>query len=282
MNPIMCSGLRFAYERSEVVRGVDLEVRPGELFALLGTNGAGKTTTMDLLLGQRRPRAGTIRLLGRDPWHDRRRLAAEVGVAPQESGCAPELTVLETIRLWLRLHRRRDVHRAATDLLGEVHLEHRAELRVGRLSGGERRQLDLAVALCGQPRLLLLDEPTSGLDPQSRKHTWTLLRSLRERGTTILFTTHYLEEAEALANRLAIMDEGRVAFTGTVADAGGPGSLTGPSTTSPVRSRSPSHEPLPHTRPPSGPCEPGCKSPLDGSPSGRQRKPRYTRPPRTR
>jgi ABC-2 type transport system ATP-binding protein len=225
MNPISCQSLRFAYGHTEVVRGVDLEVLPGELFALLGTNGAGKTTTMDLLLGQRRPDTGTIRLLGRDPCRDRRRLAAEVGVLPQDGGCAPDLTAAETVRLWLRLHRRPDLRRTAAGLLAEVDLEHRADLRVGRLSGGEQRRLDLAVALCGAPRLLLLDEPTTGLDPESRARTWALLRALRERGTTILLTTHYLEEAEALADRIAIMDAGRVAFIGTVAEAGGAGSL---------------------------------------------------------
>ncbi|MBB4744814.1 ABC-2 type transport system ATP-binding protein [Actinoplanes octamycinicus] len=225
MNPITCAGVHFGYRHAPVVRGVDLAVRPGELVALLGTNGAGKTTTMDLLLGQRRPDAGTIRVLGRDPCADRRRLTAEVGVLPQESGCAPGLTVAETVRLWLRLHGRRDVHRATAALLTEVELTHRADLRAGRLSGGERRRLDLAVALTGRPRLLLLDEPTTGLDPQSRAHTWALLRALREQGVTILLTTHYLEEAEALADRIAIMDAGRVVFTGTLDEAGGPGSL---------------------------------------------------------
>ncbi|MDI6100284.1 ABC transporter ATP-binding protein [Actinoplanes sp. NEAU-A12] len=225
MKAITCQGVRFTYGRSEVVCGVDLEVGQGELLALLGTNGAGKTTTLEVLLGQRRPAGGRVRLLGRDPFAERRRLAAEVGVVPQESGLAPDLTVAETVRLWLRLHRRDRVGPVSAELLGELDLEHRAAVRVRQLSGGERRRLDLAVALCGVPRLLVLDEPSTGLDPESRQRTWALLRERRRQGTTILLTTHFFEEAEALADRVVIMDRGRVAFTGTVADAGGPGAL---------------------------------------------------------
>jgi ABC-2 type transport system ATP-binding protein len=218
-------GLRFSYGRSQVVRGVDLDVREGELFALLGTNGAGKTTTLELLLGHRRPSGGTVRVLGRDPWRDRRSLAADVGVVLQEGGCAPELTVAETVRLWLRLHRRRHVVRTAGALLEELHLQHRAAVRVRQLSGGEGRRLDLAVALCGDPRLLVLDEPTSGLDPQSRAHTWAVLRKRLRGGITVLVTTHYLEEAEALADRVAIMHAGKVAAIGTTAEVRESGSL---------------------------------------------------------
>jgi ABC-2 type transport system ATP-binding protein len=225
MNAITCAGVRFAYSRSEVVCGVDLSVGRGELFALLGTNGAGKTTTLELILGQRRPAGGTVRVLGRDPYAARRSLAAEVGVVPQDSGCAPDLTVAETVRLWLRLHRRGRAGPLADGLLGELDLDHRAGVRVRQLSGGERRRLDLAVALCGDPGLLVLDEPTTGLDPRSRQRTWELLRERCRRGTTILLTTHYLEEAEALAGRVAIMDRGRVAFTGATTEVGGPGAL---------------------------------------------------------
>ena len=222
---LSCRDVRVSYGPAEVVRGVDLDVGRGEIFALLGTNGAGKTTTMELLLGHRRPTGGTVRVLGRDPYLDRRRLAAEVGVVLQESGCAPDLTVTETVRLWLRLHRRPDVARAGGELLDEVRLDHRAGLRVRHLSGGERRRLDLAVALAGRPRLLLLDEPTSGLDPQARSHTWAVLRNRVRRGTTVLFTTHYLEEAEALADRVAIMNAGTVAVAGTVPEVRASGSL---------------------------------------------------------
>ncbi|MBB4753713.1 ABC transporter ATP-binding protein [Actinoplanes lobatus] len=200
MNAVSCRGLRFAYGP----RGVDLEVAAGEMVALVGVNGAGKTTTMELLIGHRRPAGGTIRVLGRDPYAERRRLATEVGVVPQDSGLAPDLTVTETLRLWLRLHRRP----VATELLGAVDLEHRAGMRVRQLSGGERRRLDLAVALCGRPRLLLLDEPTSGLDPDSRARTWKLLREHRDAGTSVLVSTHYPEEAEGLADRIVVMDGG--------------------------------------------------------------------------
>jgi ABC-2 type transport system ATP-binding protein len=222
---VTCRGLRFSYGHAEVVSGVDLDVGRGELFALLGTNGAGKTTTMELLLGHRRPSHGTVRVLGREPGRDRRDLAADVGVVFQEGGCAPDLTVAETVRLWLRLHRRRHVALATRDLLDELQLGHRAAVRVRQLSGGERRRLDLAVALCGNPQLLVLDEPTSGLDPQSRAHTWAVLRERLRRGITVVLTTHYLEEAEAVADRVAIMNAGTIAAVGTVPQVRRTGSL---------------------------------------------------------
>jgi ABC-2 type transport system ATP-binding protein len=222
---IDCSGLRFSYGETEVIRGLDLAVGRGELFALLGTNGAGKTTALELLLGERRAGAGTIRVLGRDP-SARRALAGEVGVVMQESGCAPDLRVGETLRLWLRLRGCRDAAGLAVALLDEVGLTGRATRRVRQLSGGERRRLDLAVALCGDPPLLILDEPTSGLDPQSRRDTWQVLRNRSRRGTTILFTTHYLEEAETLARRVAIMDAGRLALCAPTDEVRRSGSLT--------------------------------------------------------
>ncbi len=213
MNPVICRDVHLSHGSYRAVRGADLDVGPGELLALLGTNGAGKSTLLDALLGLRRPDAGTVRVLGLDPYRSRRRLAADVGVVLQESGCAPDLTVAETVRLWLRLHRRLPAAHAGA-LLTEVRLEHRAALRVRRLSGGERRRLDLAVALCGDPRLLLLDEPTSGLDPQARSHTWSVLRGRLRHGVSIVLTTHYLEEAETLADRVAVLHDGVV----TVAD----------------------------------------------------------------
>jgi ABC-2 type transport system ATP-binding protein len=222
---IDCTGLRFAYGGTEVIRGLDLTVGRGDLFALLGTNGAGKTTALELLLGERRAAGGTIRVLGHDP-SARRALAGEVGVVMQESGCAPDLTVGETLRLWLRLRGRRDVARTTAALLDEVGLTLRATRRVRQLSGGERRRLDLAVALCGDPPLLILDEPTSGLDPQSRRDAWQVLRNRSRRGTTILFTTHYLEEAETPADRVAIMDAGRLALCAATAEVRRSGSLT--------------------------------------------------------
>jgi ABC-2 type transport system ATP-binding protein len=189
-----------------VLRGADLDVARGELLVLLGVNGAGKTSLMEVLTGHRRPTAGTVRLLGRDPHRDRRRLAADVGVMLQEGGLAPDLTVAETVRLWQRLHDRPPT----TTLLTELRLDALAAVRVRQLSGGERRRLDLAVALAGEPSLLLLDEPTSGLDPESRAHTWAVLGARRRAGCTILFTTHYLEEAREHADRIAVLAEGRI------------------------------------------------------------------------
>src|SRR5690606_38077983 len=201
-------GLVCRYGRFTAVAGVDLEVRRGELVALLGTNGAGKTTTVETLEGHRRPDAGEVEVLGRDPYRHRRQLAGVVGMIPQRSGHAAELTVAETVRLWQRLH---PDHPGPVDPLATVELEHRAQVRVGQLSGGEQRRLDLALALATDPQLLFLDEPTTGLDPESRARTWEVLRELLRRGRSILLTTHYLEEAEALEHRVAIMDHGRIA-----------------------------------------------------------------------
>lgn len=207
---ISCTGLRLFYRRFEAVAGVDLDVGRGELFALLGTNGAGKTSMMDLIGGHLRPSAGTVRVLGQDPLRCRRELAPLVGVVPQDSGFAPALTVAETLRLWARLAG----HRMSATALGEVGLEDRAGVAVRHLSGGERRRLDLAVALAGHPPLLLLDEPTTGLDPEGRDDLWALIRRRVAEGATVLLTTHYLEEAEEYADRFAILHHGRVAVTG--------------------------------------------------------------------
>jgi ABC-2 type transport system ATP-binding protein len=207
---ISCAGLRYSFGRFEAVAGVDLDVGGGELFALLGTNGAGKTSMMDLIRGHLRPAAGRVRVLGRDPFRRRRELASLVGVVPQDSGFAPALTVAETLRLWARL----GGHRMSATGLGEVGLADRAGVAVRHLSGGERRRLDLAVALAGNPPLLLLDEPTTGLDPEARDGLWALIRRRVEEGVTVLLTTHYLEEAEAYADRFVILHQGRVVASG--------------------------------------------------------------------
>ena len=196
---VNCTDLSYAYGGHQALDGVGLTVGPGEIVVLAGPNGAGKTTLLEILIGQRRPAAGTVRVLGHDPWRERRRLARDVGVVFQECGCAPELTAAETVRLWLRLRGRRGDGSA---LLAAVALDHRAGVRVGRLSGGERRRLDLAVALTGEPSLLLLDEPESGLDPQARERLWDLLRARRAAGTTVLLTTHHLDEAGRYADRV--------------------------------------------------------------------------------
>lgn len=217
--------LRCSYGDFDAVKGIDLDVRRGELFALLGTNGAGKTTTMETLEGHRAPTSGTVRVLGLDPAADRKILRPRVGIMLQETGFAGDLTVRETVRMWAALTTDpTDVGEA----LARVDLTVRADTRVVQLSGGQKRRLDLALATLGDPEVLFLDEPTSGLDPESRARTWELVRELKARGTTIVLTTHYLEEAEELADHVAIMNEGRIAVSGTVASVvgGSPARIT--------------------------------------------------------
>ncbi|MDL5206011.1 ABC transporter ATP-binding protein [Streptomyces sp. ALI-76-A] len=199
----------------DAVRGVSFRVAQGELFALLGTNGAGKTSTVELLEGLAAPTAGSIRILGHDPYHERKRVRSRTGVMLQQGGFAPDLTVAETLRMWKGCTAR---PRPITEALAMVGLDHRADVRVKNLSGGEKRRLDLALATLGDPEVLFLDEPTTGMDPQGRRETWEIIRELRGRGTTVVLTTHYLEEAELLADSLAIMNEGLIAASGTVAD----------------------------------------------------------------
>ncbi|MFF5986760.1 ABC transporter ATP-binding protein [Prauserella flavalba] len=212
---IEAAGLRCSYGSFEAVRGVDFEVRQGELFALLGTNGAGKTTTLETLEGLRRPTSGTVRVLGMEPYAERRRLSSRVGMMLQESGFAGDLTVTETVALWQDLSSKRSDADEAMQLLD---LAHRRDVRVKQLSGGERRRLDLLLAVLGKPELLFLDEPTTGLDPESRKAAWDVIRTLLAEGVTMVLTTHYLDEAESLAHRLAIMHEGRIAVSGSLVD----------------------------------------------------------------
>ncbi|MDQ0370487.1 ABC transporter ATP-binding protein [Catenuloplanes indicus] len=198
----------------EAVKGISFDVAHGELFALLGTNGAGKTSTMEIVEGLDRPSGGTVRLLGQDPYRDRATVRPRIGVMLQDAGFPADLTVAETARMWAgTLPGPRPVPEAL-ELAG---IGHRAGVRVKQLSGGERRRLDLALALLGRPEVLFLDEPTTGLDPESRRNTWRVIRDLLVAGTTVLLTTHYLDEAQALADRLAIMHTGTVVTTGTVA-----------------------------------------------------------------
>lgn len=212
---IEATGLRCAYGTFEAVRGIDFHVGEGELVALLGTNGAGKTTTVETLEGMRRPTAGEVRVLGRDPFRQRSKVRPRMGIMLQESGFAGDLTVAETVLLWQDLSSRTS---DADEALHLLDLAHRRDVRVSQLSGGERRRLDLLLATLGRPDVLFLDEPTTGLDPESRKAAWELIRGLIADGATILLTTHYLEEAESLADRLAIMHEGRIAVSGTIAE----------------------------------------------------------------
>ncbi|MEU3095362.1 ABC transporter ATP-binding protein [Streptomyces sp. NPDC006967] len=213
---IEVTGLRRVYGGGfEAVRGIDFSVRRGEIFALLGTNGAGKTSTVELLEGLAAPAGGRVRVLGHDPYTDRAVIRPRTGVMLQEGGFPSELTVAETARMWAGCV---SGARPEEEVLTLVGLGTRTGVRVKQLSGGQRRRLDLALALLGDPDVLFLDEPTTGLDPEGRRETWELVSALRDRGTTVLLTTHYLEEAEFLADRLAIMHEGRIAATGTPAE----------------------------------------------------------------
>ncbi|REE99638.1 ABC transporter ATP-binding protein [Thermomonospora umbrina] len=209
------TGLHQRYGGFEAVRGLSLRVRRGELFALLGTNGAGKTTAMETIEGFRPAAAGTVRVLGRDPYRERRAVRAQAGVMLQEGGLFPDLTVAETVDLWRDLVPR---PRPRAEVLEQVALADKAGVRARQLSGGQRRRLDLALAIVGRPRVLFLDEPTTGMDPEARRATWRTVRDLVADGATVLLTTHYLEEAEQLADRLAIMHRGVVEVAGTVAE----------------------------------------------------------------
>ncbi|MCL7382423.1 ABC transporter ATP-binding protein [Streptomyces sp. 35G-GA-8] len=191
----------------DAVRGISFTVMPGELFALLGTNGAGKTSTVELLEGLAPPHQGTIRIFGScDPVADRQQIRPRVGVMLQEGGFISHLTVKETVQLWAEITTGPRPTAEALELTG---LTHRAGVMVQNLSGGEKRRLSLATATLSQPEILFLDEPTAGMDAEGRHATWQLIKNLREQGATILLTTHYLEEAESLADHLAIMHQGK-------------------------------------------------------------------------
>lgn len=209
------SGRSGSSPRFEAVRGVTFSVRRGELFALLGTNGAGKTSTLEMLEGLALPSAGTVRVLGRDPARDRRAVRPKTGILVQSGGLPAGLTVAETTRMWAGTL---TSPRPCAEALELVDLAHRAGVAVKQLSGGEKRRLDLALAILGRPEILFLDEPTSGLDPESRRRTRNLLRHLLDEGGTVFLTTHDLTEAEDLADRLAILHRGRIVRMGTPAE----------------------------------------------------------------
>jgi ABC-2 type transport system ATP-binding protein len=214
-------GLRRVYgtgeKAFEAVRGIDLAVEAGTIVALLGTNGAGKTSALEVVEGLARPTAGQVRVLGLDPVTDRAKVRRRTGVLLQTSGFPADLTVAETLRMWATTM---TSTRPVADVLAELDLGGRADVRVRSLSGGELRRLDLACTLLGDPEVVLLDEPTTGLDPQSRRRVWDLIAALRDRGRSVLLTTHYLEEAEELADRVAIMHAGRIVREGTPAQLG--------------------------------------------------------------
>ncbi|WP_428964769.1 ABC transporter ATP-binding protein [Micromonospora fluostatini] len=206
--------LNLTYGDFHAVRDLTFEVRPGELYALLGTNGAGKTSTLEVVEGHRRPTSGTVRVFGRSP-QDRRAVRPRMGVMLQESGFSPDLTVRESVGLIGRLSGRTDDVGRVLDV---VDLTGRAGRRVAQLSGGEKRRLDFATAVYGTPELIFLDEPTTGLDIQSRDAVWATVDRLRENGTTIVLTTHYLEEAQQRADRIGLMHRGSLQREGTVSE----------------------------------------------------------------
>jgi lipooligosaccharide transport system ATP-binding protein len=211
------SGLRKSYGTQEVVCGINVEVMPGECYGLLGPNGAGKTTTLRLCLGLIDADAGAIKLLGRSVPREAREARAQVGVVPQSDNLDPDFTVAENLVVYGRYFglRDRDVEARIPELLEFAGLAGRADARIEALSGGMKRRLTLARALVNDPRLLVLDEPTTGLDPQARHLIWERLRRLTQEGRTLVLTTHFMEEAERLCTRLAIMDRGRIIATGS-------------------------------------------------------------------
>ncbi|WP_392969640.1 ABC transporter ATP-binding protein [Streptomyces sp. LN245] len=204
-------GLRKQYGDVTAVDGIDLGIRQGEVFGLLGPNGAGKSTTVEILQGNRRRDAGEVSVLGSDPATATRAWRSRVGIVWQDESAPAELTVGETVRHFSRYYPN---PRDPEEVIGLVGLEEKAGSRIKSLSGGQRRRLDVALGVIGGPELLLLDEPTTGFDPAARRQFWDLIRKLADEGTTILLTTHYLEEAEALADRLAVVARGRVVAEG--------------------------------------------------------------------
>jgi ABC-2 type transport system ATP-binding protein len=208
-------GLHKSYGPHEAVRGVSFQIAAGEVYALLGHNGAGKSTIVEILEGHRQRNAGEVEVLGTDPASGGRQFRDRIGIVLQSSGIETELTVREAVALYGSAYRRR---RDTAELLGLVGLDDKADARVGTLSGGQRRRLDLALGIVGQPEILFLDEPTTGFDAAARRRSWDLIGELCRLGTTVLLTTHYLDEAERLADRVGVLANGHLVAEGTPAD----------------------------------------------------------------
>src|SRR5215813_7316251 len=210
---IQCRDLRKTYDaKVEAVRGLNLEIQAGECFGLLGPNGAGKTTTIEILEGLLQPTSGQVSILGHS-WNENEREMREwLGISLQETRLSEKLTVRETIDLFASFYRE---PRSTSEVMEQLRLTEKADSWVGKLSGGQRQRLAVATALVCNPKILFLDEPTTGLDPQSRRQLWDIIRVFQKRGGTVLLTTHYMDEAERLCNRLAIVDRGQIIAEGT-------------------------------------------------------------------
>jgi ABC-2 type transport system ATP-binding protein len=211
-------GLRKRYGSLEAVRGVDLAVERGQVFALLGPNGAGKTTTVEILEGYRTRTEGEVSVLGEDPARRPRSLRRRVGIVLQSTGVDPFLTVRETVELYARYY---PTPRDVDDVIRLVGLEDKRDTKVVRLSGGQQRRLDVAIALSGDPELLFLDEPTTGFDPGARRNAWEIVRNLAALGKTVVLTTHYMDEAQNLADRVAVISHGSIVAEGPPDQLGG-------------------------------------------------------------
>jgi ABC-2 type transport system ATP-binding protein len=211
-------GLRKSYDDVEAVRGVDLSVDHGEIFALLGPNGAGKTTTVEILEGYRTRSAGEVTVLDHDPANRDRALKERIGIVLQSTGVDPYLTVAETVEMYRGYY---PSPRPLDEVIDLVGLEEKRDTRVVKLSGGQQRRLDVAVALAGDPELLFLDEPTTGFDPSARRNAWEIVKNLASLGKTVFLTTHYMDEAQNLAGRVAVISSGVIVAEGPPSRLGG-------------------------------------------------------------
>ncbi|HEX4680797.1 MAG TPA: ABC transporter ATP-binding protein [Gaiellaceae bacterium] len=238
MTAVSVQGLRKAYGTLEAVRGIDFTIETGEVFGLLGPNGAGKTTTVEILEGYRKRDAGTVEVLGTDPQKAGSAWREQIGVMLQSSSLYPNLTVQESLRVFAGYYSHPRDPDEVVELVG---LTEKRDVRVRRLSGGQQRRLDLGIALVGDPGLIFLDEPTTGFDPGARRTAWETIRGLRSLGKTVLLTTHYLDEAEQLADRVAVLRDGVIVREGRPSD------LTGGAVETEIHYRRDGEEIVEHT-----------------------------------
>ena len=241
MTAVVVTGLKKSYGDQDALRGIDFTIESGEVFGLLGPNGAGKTTTVEILEGYRTRDGGDVQVLGSDPERSGTAWRERVGVMLQSSSLYPNLTVRESLRIFAGYYAK---PRDPDEVIGIVELSEKADVRVRTLSGGQQRRLDLGLALIGDPELIFLDEPTTGFDPGARRTAWQTVRNLRALGKTILLTTHYLDEAEQLADRVAVLRNGEIIREGT------PAELTGGVVDTEIRYRLNGEDVVEHTREP--------------------------------